>query len=161
MSFSRLRTLLNKPQQASAPTERHRVVIIDDDPAILESLTELLQDEYQVIPCASAREGVDAVDENVAAVILDVKMPGEDGFWACTEIHKKTPDIRVIFYSAYQDVKDPFEIINDHHPFGYVNKGYDIDQLLSALSLAVKFQGTIIASRRLLELQQQAETDER
>lgn len=150
MSFDNLRTLLNNPQRAAAPAGRYPVVLIDDDDAIRDSLTDLLQDDYQIIACASAREGVAAVDESVAAVIVDVRMPGEDGFWACSEIRKKTPDMPVIFYSAYQDVKDPYAIINEHRPFGYVTKGQDIEKLLETLRLAVKLQGMIISNRRLI-----------
>ena len=112
------------------PPVRHVVVIVDDDESIREGLQILLTDSYDLILCGSAQEGVSSVNDDVCAVVLDVKMPGQDGFWACTEIHKKVPDIPVIFYSAYQGVKDPYRIINDHYPFGYMAKGGDIGELI-------------------------------
>jgi CheY-like chemotaxis protein len=150
MSFAKLRSLLNSPRRVAASSERHTVMVIDDDPVIRETLLLLLDDDYRVIACASAREGVDAVDEHVCAVIVDIKMSREDGFWACTELRKKVPDIPVIFYSAYQDLKDPYAIINDHRPFGYVTKSDDVQQLLDMLAVAVQLQAMIISNRKLI-----------
>jgi DNA-binding NtrC family response regulator len=125
-------------------------VVIDDDVAILRSLELHFGDQYRLVLCTSAREGVDAVDAETCAIILDVKMPGEDGFWACGEIRKKVPDVPVIFYSAYQDLKDPYVIINEYRPFGYVAKGDDIGALTPLVAVAVKLQAMIVANRKLI-----------
>src|SRR4051794_30989422 len=106
-SFSDLKSLVQRPSDRNPTVEPlHPIVIIDDDPAMRSGLALLLQDRYQVTLCSSAQEGVDAVNDTVCAVILDVKMPDFDGFWACGEIRKKASDVPVIFYSAYQNQKD-------------------------------------------------------
>ncbi len=149
-SFSDLDFLLHRDQDASAPSDRHTIVVIDDEDTIRESLAFLLGDVYQIISCASATEGVAAINEDVCAVVCDVKMPGHDGFWACTELRKKVPDVPVIFYSAYQNLKDPYAVINEHRPFGYVAKGEDVQKLLDMLEAAVELQASIVANRKLL-----------
>lgn len=126
------------------------VVVVDDDPSIRDSLTFLLGYDYNVVACASAKEGVAVVHNDVCAVILDVRMPGEDGFWACAEIRKKIPDMPVIFYSAYQDVKDPIQVINEHRPFGYISKGVEVDRLIEMLRNAVQFRAARLTAQRLL-----------
>jgi DNA-binding NtrC family response regulator len=137
---------------SGASPAHESVLIIDDDPSIRESLTFLLADRYEVSSCSSASEGVSAVNDEFCAIVLDVKMPGRDGFWACTEIRKKVPDVPVIFYSAYQNLKDPYAVINDHHPFGYVAKGGDVQKLLDMLAAAVDFQAVIVENRKLMRL---------
>jgi DNA-binding NarL/FixJ family response regulator len=136
---------------ASTEVERPHVVVVDDDPTIRVSLSALLQKRYQIVLCASAKEGVDAVSDDSCAAILDVKMGKHDGFWACKQIRKKHPDIPVIFYSAYQDAKDPYEVINEHRPFGYITKNGDTKRLVDAVELAVSFYCRFLDGKKLLD----------
>ena len=151
MSFDEFDSLVNKPQGSQPPPAKHPIVVIDDDESIRDNLALLLGDRYRVTLCASAKEGLNAVDEDVCAVIVDIKMPRQDGFWACAYIRKKVPDVPIIFYSAYHDVKDPYSIINEFRPFGYVDKGDDIQKLVDILNVAVQLQAIIIFNRRLIQ----------
>jgi DNA-binding NtrC family response regulator len=127
------------------------VLVVDDDATIRESLGLLLRKRYRPILCASAREAVDAMSDTICAAILDIKMGKHDGFWACNQIRSKSPDLPVIFYSAYQDAKDPYDIINEHRPFGYLTKGYDPKRLLETVDLAVSFYSRLLEGKRLLD----------
>jgi DNA-binding NtrC family response regulator len=150
-SPSALETALSKRLRGGrASPDRHPIVVIDDDETSRNSLAFILADQYHVTVCASAKEGVAAVHEDVCAVILDVRMPEQDGFSACAEIRQKVPDVPVIFYSAYQSVKDPYEIINDHHPFGYVTKGDDLQKIVKLVNMAVKIHSTVVYNRKLI-----------
>lgn len=149
-SFRDTDYLLSQGQDEADPEKHYSVVVIDDDVTIRDSLAFLLSDQYDVSTYGSAKEGVTAITEDVCAVVLDVKMPGHDGFWACNEIRKRVPNMPVIFYSAYQNLKDPYAIINDHRPFGYVAKGDDVQRLLDMLKAAVELQSMIVANQRLL-----------
>lgn len=131
---------------------RSVVLVIDDDLATRESLEFILKDRYEVILCASAQEGLAAFRDDVSVVILDVKMRAHDGFWACDELRKKEPDIPIIFYSAYQSLKDPFKIINEHRPFGYIIKDGDIKPLLDSVDMAVRIYGIIAENKRLISV---------
>jgi CheY-like chemotaxis protein len=81
-----------------------RLLVVDDDPAVRESLVELLQLQgYRVLAAADGAEGLRAVhDESPDLVILDVAMPGLDGFSVATLI-KKDPtlnQIPIVLYSG-------------------------------------------------------------
>ncbi len=154
MSFRDLDVLLDA-EGASAKNSRlprPSILVVDDDPTIRKSLLAVLKDRYDVILCASAKEGVDAVHGEVCVAILDVKMGKRDGFWVCNEIRRKHPDIPVIFYSAYQDVKDPYDIINEHRPFAYITKDGDIKRLLGAVDTAVSLYTKILEGKKLIEM---------
>ena len=145
----------NKGGGAAAPV-RYPIVVVDDDKSSRASLALTLGDQYEVITCASAKEGVAAVHEEICAVILDVRMPEQDGFWACDQIRRIVPDMPIIFYSAYQNAKDPIDIINDHHPFAYVVKDGDLQRLLRLIGMAVGIQSVIVKNRKLLRKLQAA-----
>ena len=149
MAFKSLNDSWREKEKGTAP--RPVVLVIDDDAATRESLEFVLKDKYEVILCASAREGLAAFRDDVSVVILDVKMKTHDGFWACDELRKKQADIPIIFYSAYQSLKDPFRIINEHRPFGYIIKDGDIKQLLDAVDMAVRVYTMIAENKRIIE----------
>jgi len=84
-------------------TRRHRILIVDDEPANLQLLEAALKDNYDI--CASLN-GFDAIDQvNVQLpdlILLDVMMPDINGFEVCKLI-KENPlfvDIPVIFLTA-------------------------------------------------------------
>lgn len=153
MSFKSFNALLDGDGAlvAAPSAPQPHVVVVDDDAAIRKSLSGLLGALYQVTTCASAREGIDAVHDETCAVILDVKMGRHDGFWACDQIRRKCSDVPVIFYSAYQDAKDPYDIINEHRPFGYITKSGEIQRLLDAVEAAVGLHLRILEGRRMIE----------
>jgi DNA-binding NtrC family response regulator len=158
MSFDVLDALLEEVSQSSSqsdlgPTSSRKplLLIIDDDSEMLESLHSLFSKHYRVISSVSATEGVRLFTSDVCIVILDVKMHGNDGFWACDQIRKLQPDVPIIFYSAYQDAKNPFDIINMHRPFAYIMKDSDPTRLLNIVEVAVRLYHSTLRSRRIIE----------
>jgi len=150
VSLDDLENLIGRgPNGLSA--DRPVVVVIDDDAGIRNSLASVLKAQYSVRTCADGIEGVQQVDKDTGCVILDVKMPTHDGFWVCKHLRKKAPDVPIIFHSAYQDAKHPFDIINEFHPFGYVMKGEKVADLLSLVANAVKHSNRLRETRRTIE----------
>lgn len=154
MPLPNLKALLAEDaDDAPAPDAEARaaIVVVDDDATVRRALELLLEERYQVTLRGSAQEGVAAVGPDTCAVVLDVRMKGYDGFWACDEIRKRYPDVPVIFYSAYQDAKDPYRIINEHRPFGYLTKNGDSRELLEMLEVAVRLHRMTLDNKRLVE----------
>lgn len=74
----------------SAP--KPRVLIVDDVPADLTALGEILGDDYMVLSAGSGPEALRIAEtEDVDLVLLDAQMPGMDGFETCARL-KSTPD---------------------------------------------------------------------
>jgi DNA-binding response OmpR family regulator len=80
-----------------------RILIIDDDPRILDALTvgfTFHWPESTVVPASSGEAGLRAFNEHHAdIVVLDVMMPGKGGFEVLQEI-RKVSDVPVIFLTA-------------------------------------------------------------
>ena len=142
--------LASRLQRSDSTRDRPAILVIDDDKASRDSLVFVFSDQYQVTACSSAKEGLEAIHDDICAIILDVRMPEQDGFSACEAIRRKHPDMPVIFYSAYQNAKDPIDIINDHRPFAYVVKDGDLQRLLRLVTTAVSIQSVIVKNRKLL-----------
>jgi len=85
----------------------NEVLIVDDYRPNLELLVKILQiADYQVRSANNAEAALISIAESLPALILlDVKMPGMDGFELCEKLKsdKRTHDIPIIFISAYGD----------------------------------------------------------
>lgn len=84
--------------------ESAKILMIDDDPDFVEATTIVLESSsYKVIPAYSGREGLRKVEEEKPdLIILDIIMPGEDGFEVCRRL-KRDPvcaDIPIIMLTS-------------------------------------------------------------
>jgi DNA-binding NarL/FixJ family response regulator len=86
-----------------------RIVLIDDHPMVLKGLEQLLQlnpDFDVVATCSTAVEGVQAVEALLPDVLLlDLKMPGEDGLSVLRRLDPEQPPA-VVVLTASQDEDD-------------------------------------------------------
>jgi two-component system, sensor histidine kinase len=94
---------------AVSNTDKPKILVVNDDAASLLALTSLLEQwaddsNYEVL---SARSGQDALREvlrhDFAVILLDVNMPGMDGFETAEAIHQRprSADIPIIFVTAF------------------------------------------------------------
>ena len=127
------------------------ILVIDDDPALRTAIGSALESSYRVITCGSAKDGISKLTDEISAVVLDIRMPEMDGFTLYRLLREKDPDVPILFHSAYQDLKDPFEILNEYRPFGYVTKGTNISILLQMVAAAVRHRERLNRHHNLLK----------
>ncbi|MGD8542761.1 MAG: response regulator, partial [Desulfobacteraceae bacterium] len=91
-------------------TDLDDILIVDDETANLQLLSELLGREgYQVRPANAPHLAIEsAVAIPPKLILMDVKMPDMDGFEACRRLKQdnRTSDLPIIFISALQNVGD-------------------------------------------------------
>ncbi len=64
-----------------------KILLIDDDPDFVSATKAVLENKYQVITAYNGDDGLKkVVDEKPDLIILDVVMPGKDGFTVCKEL---------------------------------------------------------------------------
>lgn len=83
------------------------VLIVDDEEAIRESLSDIFGDEgYRVIEAESAEAALKSVAENKPdLVLLDVWLPGMDGIEALREIRTISPELPVLIISGHANIE--------------------------------------------------------
>lgn len=108
-----------------------RIMIVDDDDLARESLVELFSDRYKVVEASSGPEAIDQVrqHDDLAVIVLDIKMAGMDGIEAHHKIKAIRPDVAVIFHTAFPGEYDERQIDQTAMPRGYVVKGNSLAQL--------------------------------
>ena len=118
-----------------------KVLIIDDNPVNIDFLVELLKD-YDARTVLDGPSALEAIkEEKPDAILLDISMPGMDGFEVCKKLKAsdKTKDIPVIFLTASQDSKS---IIHAFEVGGvdYIIKPYKTQEVLIRLQTHLKLK---------------------
>lgn len=93
--------------------KKKRILAVDDDPAALNALRQILtQRGYEVVTAPDGETGLDLVSrESFDLALLDVTLPGISGYDLCREIRRdeRTQDMPVIFLTARGLVVDMTE----------------------------------------------------
>jgi len=88
---------------------RPRVLIVDDQPANIRVMAEVLQGEYELFFATTGAKALEIVGANdIELVLLDVVMPDMDGFEVCSRLKadERTARIPVIFVTAREETHD-------------------------------------------------------
>ncbi|WP_202318796.1 response regulator [Archaeoglobus neptunius] len=81
---------------------KHRVMVVEDDAAVLEAIQLMLGDRYSIITATNGKEAVrlyKAFKPDV--VLMDIAMPVMDGVEATKEILKFDPEAKIVGITAY------------------------------------------------------------
>ncbi len=107
------------------------IIVIDDYKATLESLTVLLEgNDYQVTTAANGEIGLKLLGQNdYDLVMLDVKMPGIDGFEVIERLKRDKPELPVIIFSAHDSQNSAMKAAA-LGAFDFLEKPIDTDRLL-------------------------------
>ena len=118
-----------------------RVLIADDDPAMLQAIADVIAAAggmAVVAVAADADEAIEAaVRESPDVAILDVKMPGGGGPRAAREIAERVPGTRVVALSAHDD-REAIASMLRAGALGYVVKGAPIDEIIETVGRAAR-----------------------
>ena len=117
----------------------NKILIIDDDDQLRKSFHKLLTEEnYNVICAASGEEGLNMVpEENPDLIILDMRLPGMDGFETFQAIHNVEPKLPVIIMTAYGTTETAIEATK-LGAFDYILKPFDIPDMLNVIAKALE-----------------------
>jgi two-component system nitrogen regulation response regulator NtrX len=84
------------------------ILLVDDEPQILQALSGLLQDEdFEVITAPEGETALRLVREELPdLVMLDIALPGKDGLEILQDLKDQYPALPVIMISAYGSVEN-------------------------------------------------------
>ncbi len=116
-------------------TGRARSVLVVDDDVELLGMVQMLLDEagYRVITAIDGQDGLEEVAQEMPAVILlDMKMPGTNGWQFAREFRARYDrQAPIVVLTAAEDARKRAEEIGAE---GYLGKPFEIDELLQVLA---------------------------
>jgi two-component system cell cycle sensor histidine kinase/response regulator CckA len=120
---------------------RQTLLLVDDEDFILQMTGSVLEEAgYRIL---TARDGAAAITmfskyrDEIAAVLLDMMMPGLDGFQTLDELRRIDPDVAVIACSGLRTSQRETEVLERGARY-FLPKPYSEEELLKALASAMK-----------------------
>jgi two-component system nitrogen regulation response regulator NtrX len=117
-----------------------KILVIDDERSILETLGGILTDEgFSPICVDSAESGLKHIkSEAVDLVLLDIWMPGMDGMEALQKIKEEYPELQVIMISGHGTIETAVQATK-MGAFDFIEKPLSYDKIVLAIKNGLRF----------------------
>ena len=108
-----------------------KILIIDDEEGVRESLKLILGDTYRLILTNSGQQGLDCLanDPDIGLTLLDIKMPQDNGLEVLKTIKERHPQVKVIIVTGYKSVETAAEAVRLGAQ-GYIVKPFKSEEIL-------------------------------
>ncbi|MBS1129886.1 MAG: response regulator receiver modulated diguanylate cyclase/phosphodiesterase with sensor(s) [Proteobacteria bacterium] len=119
------------PIAALSPTQEQTLLLVDDEPNVLSSLTRLLRREgYAILTATSPTEAFDLLAKQpVQVVISDQRMPDMSGTEFLSRVRQLYPATIRLVLTGYTDLQSVTDAINRGAIYKFLTKPWDDDQL--------------------------------
>ena len=133
-----------------------RVLIVDDEPDMLENCSRILS--RQGYACTTAGDGATALAilerERPDLMLTDFKMPGMDGLTLLRRAHELDPALPIIMITGFATIESAVAAVKEG-AFDYLPKDFSVDQLRVAVERALRHRGLQVENRNLRQQLQQ------
>ena len=115
------------------------VLIVDDEPRVLDALEAILAAEFRVLRAEGGEAALARLaDDDVAVIVTDYRMPGMSGVELLRRSQERAPDAVRIVLTAYTDVDSLMDAINTGRIYHFVPKPWDPHELLVVVRRAAE-----------------------
>jgi two-component system, NtrC family, response regulator AtoC len=127
-----------------------RILVVDDEPDMVDNLTRLLRRAgYRVLHATEAERALALVDaERPDLVLTDLRMPGMDGMTLMRRAHEIDPSLPVIMITAFATIDSAVTAIKQG-AFDYLPKPFTMDHLLVVVERALRQRTLTLENRNL------------
>lgn len=121
------------PEKPVPLTNRPKVLVVDDELGPRESISYLLQEEFDVVAVDRVDFGLEQIKQSsFACVIMDIRMPQKNGIQGLEAMRKIDPEVSIIMMTGYGALSTAQAAIS----LGaneYLKKPFDVDVLQAAV----------------------------
>jgi response regulator RpfG family c-di-GMP phosphodiesterase len=141
-------------QTATISDYRPKVLLVDDEESILNSLRRLLRSQpYDVILANSGAQALEIMAQQpIDLLMTDARMPTMDGATLLAETHRLHPSITRILLTGYADLTMIIKAINEGQIHRYISKPWNDEEMLLTLRQSLAHQHSERERLRLVQL---------
>jgi signal transduction histidine kinase len=134
-----------------ALARRPNILVIDDEPHVVQSVRELLRLDYRVLGTTRASEAIGMLGEQPIDVVMsDQRMPEMTGVELLHQVSETYPDAIRLLFTGYADIRAVIDAINRGSVYRYITKPWDPDELQTVVRDAVERHDLIVERQRLV-----------
>jgi DNA-binding NtrC family response regulator len=128
---------------------RKTILVVDDDEGMRETLTALLKHDYRVLRAATGEAALEIMEkEDVELMLLDVRLPGINGFEVLKITKENYPYVEVIVISVVKELEAAIEAMR-YGAYHYISKDFDLEGMRTLVGNASERQDL---SRHVMQL---------
>src|SRR6188768_542781 len=128
---------------------RKTVLIVDDDEGMRDALSAVLRRDYRLLKAATGEAALQIMEkEDIDLMMLDVRLPGINGFEVLKITKENYPYVEVIVISAMKELDAAIESMR-HGAYHYISKDFEFDGVRTLMANASERQDL---SRSVLRL---------
>ncbi len=129
-----------------------RILVVDDEPDMVENLVRILRREgYRCSSAGEAKKALELLEAQRPDVVLtDLKMPEMDGMELLRRAHALDPALPVIMITAFSTIESAVAAIKEG-AFDYLPKNFTADQLRVSVERALRQRRLQVENRNLRE----------
>ena len=124
-----------------------KILLVDDEKQFVDTLAErLAMRGFSARVAYDGPQALKAVEEPTDVIVLDLRMPGMDGFEVLRSVKKSNPQVQVIILTGHGgDAED--QTAYRMGAYNFLKKPMDIDELLNSIRMAYrdKVENTMVA----------------
>jgi two-component system nitrogen regulation response regulator GlnG len=119
--------------------QKPKILVVDDEPSICWGFDRMLRDDgYEVLTASSAEAGLKlAAQHPIALVLLDVRLPGEDGLTALPKFREVTGDAPIVVMTAFGDLETAVRAVSQGAS-DYLTKPFPLEQAAKTCRQALR-----------------------
>jgi signal transduction histidine kinase len=121
------------------PPTKARLLIVDDEPHILEGLALHLRRRFEIVARTNGADALRALDDEgpFSAVLSDLRMPGMDGVQLLSEVRRRSPGTSRVLLTGHGDLEAAVAAVNDAGVHRFLTKPCAPAKLAAALEEAL------------------------
>jgi len=132
--------LHNMPLPLNLRKEKTRILVVEDEKVLLGNIEKFFKknNEYEVFTATDGfKAGQSVIDNEPDIVILDIMLPGVDGFDICRSIKERNSKIKVLIMSGY-NIDEFRDEIKQCGAGGFIAKPFELEELSRAIKKLLK-----------------------
>ena len=120
--------------------ESHRILVIDDEPHILNFIEiNLVHAGFRVLKAVTGQQGIDlAFEEGCSLVLTDLRLPDMDGVEVMQKIHERLPRLPTIIMTGYGTIDNAVEAMK-RGARDYLTKPVTIQDVIFRIHKVLEF----------------------
>lgn len=129
--------------------ENMRLLVVEDNASLLESIVQILHDEFEVDTALNGEEGLFLALQNIYdAILLDVMMPEMDGFEVIQKIRDEKIETPVLFLTARDSLEDRVKGL-DFGGDDYIVKPFQAPELKARIRALLRRSGSLTTKQTI------------
>ena len=130
---------------------RRKILIVDDEPSVLNSLKRTLRKEHDVILSQDGFSAIQVLNEQeIAVIIADQRMPKMNGVTLLEKAMEIQPDTARILVTGYSDIQAVIDAINEGNVYYYIHKPWEPEDVRLIIRQAIDRYNLVQTNRSLV-----------